>query len=54
MKRPLIGVVALVCVALAGCSQGYFAKFFAQACDAGTFEGAFADEEVVAQNWTCR
>ncbi len=50
MKRALIGVVALVCVSLAGYPQ----RSFAQACDAGTFEGAFAGEVVVAQNWNCR
>lgn len=50
MKRALIGVVALVCVSLAG----YPHKSFAQACNAGTFEGAFAGEVVVAQNWNCR
>ena len=49
MERTLLGVVALGCAALAGCSQAPTA----QACDAGTFKGAFAGEVVVAQNWNC-
>ena len=49
MKRALIGVVALVCVSLAGCTQNSSVPV----CDAGTFEGAFAGEVVVAQNWNC-
>lgn len=50
MKRALIGVAVLVCASLASHPQ----KSFAQACDAGTFEGAFDGEVVVAQNWNCR
>ncbi len=50
MKRAVIGVVALICVSLASYPQ----KSLAQACDAGTFDGAFAGEVVVPQNWNCR
>ena len=50
MKRPLIAVVTLAFAALAGYPQ----ESSAQACDSGTFEGAFAGEVVVPQNWDCR
>jgi len=49
MKRTMIGIFTLVCVSLAAVPQ----KSLAQACDAGTFEGAFAGEVVVPQNWDC-
>jgi hypothetical protein len=49
MKPILIGLAAVVCVASAGYSQ----KSLAQACDTGTFEGAFAGEVVLPQNWNC-
>jgi cytochrome c5 len=42
--------MAVVCVSLAD----YPRSSFAQACDAETFDGAFAGEVVVAQNWDCR
>ncbi len=68
MKRALTGAMALACAALAGCTLGPFAQeessaqagpsapelSSSQACDAGTYEGAFAGEVVVAQNWNCR
>lgn len=50
MKRSLIGLVAFVCVLLAGYPQ----KSFALACDAGTFVGMSAGEVVAALNWNCR
>ncbi len=50
MKRAVIGVVPLICISLAGYPQ----KSFAQTCNAGTFDGAFAGEVVVPQNWNCR
>ena len=50
MKRTVIGASALLCVFLTADPQ----KPLAQACDAGTFEGAFAGEVVVPQNWDCR
>ena len=44
----VVGVLVAVYVAV------YSQKYFAQNCDAGTYEGAFAGEEVVPQNWNCR
>ena len=45
MKRSLIGIAAAGCVSLAGLAQ----NASAQSCEAGTFEGAFAGEVVVAR-----
>lgn len=50
MKRPLIAVVAVGFTALAGFPD----QSSAQGCDAGTFDGAFAGEVVIPQNWDCR
>ena len=49
MKRTLFGYCVLACVSLAAQPQ----TSLAQACNSGTFEGAFAGEVVVPQNWDC-
>ena len=50
MKRALIAAAALAGIAVAGHPHASIA----QDCNAGSFEGAFAGEVVVPQNWNCR
>ena len=50
MNRALIGLVALFCVSWSASAE----LAFAQDCDTGTFEGAFAGEVLVPQNLTCQ
>ena len=50
MNRALIGLVALFCVSWTASTE----RAFAQDCDTGTFEGAFAGEVLLPQNLNCQ